>query len=213
MIRRKRTKDSRHQNKRQPKQRRVRNDSVFRELLDWFVPQGKLFAKDEFHGNVSWNAEQVAAQALVWSWQEAKNVTDAFDQTLEIFEDLKLKSAARTYPTFMNALDRYGDIFRSRLRERFQALAEEVGGQYYRTDDWLLIGFDGSRATAPRSASNELTFCAPHYGNGNRAKYGKKKSKGMRRKRNQQNPPQPQAPQAWITMLWHMGLRLPWTWR
>jgi hypothetical protein len=35
----------------------------------------------------------------------------------------------------------------------------------------------------------------------------------MRRKRNKQNKPEPQAPQAWITMMWHMGLRLPWTWR
>lgn len=35
----------------------------------------------------------------------------------------------------------------------------------------------------------------------------------MRRKRNEERPPQPQAPQAWVTMLWHMELRLPWTWR
>jgi hypothetical protein len=35
----------------------------------------------------------------------------------------------------------------------------------------------------------------------------------VRRRRNQKHPPQPQGPQAWITMLWHMGLRLPWTWR
>ncbi len=215
MSRRKQTKRSRRENKRQPqpKQRRVRNDTLFRELLDWFVPQGELFAKDEFHGNVKWNPAQLAAEALIWSWQEAKNVTDAFDQTLEICEDLGLKNMAMTYPSFMNALDRYGDTFRSRLRERFQTLAEEVGGHRFRTRGWVLIGFDGSRATAPRTVSNERAFCAPNYGNGKRAKYGKKKSKGMRRKRNQQNKPQPQAPQAWITMLWHMSLRLPWTWR
>jgi hypothetical protein len=35
----------------------------------------------------------------------------------------------------------------------------------------------------------------------------------MRRTRNKQNPPQPQKPQAWITMMWHMGLRLPWSLR
>jgi hypothetical protein len=92
-------------------------------------------------------------------------------------------------------------------------LAEEVGGCHFTTDDWVLIGFDGSRTTAPRSVSNERAFCSPNYGQGKRAKYGQKKSKGMRRKRNRDNPPQPQAPQAWITMLWHMSLRLPWTWR
>ena len=35
----------------------------------------------------------------------------------------------------------------------------------------------------------------------------------MRRKKNEKNKPQPQEPQAWITMLWHMRLRLPWMWR
>ena len=135
---RKRTKRSRRENKRQPqpKQRRVSNSTLFRELLDWFVPQGELFAKDEFHGNVKWNPEQLAAEALIWSWQEAKNVTDAFDQTLEICEDLGLKNMAMTYPTFMNGLDRYGDTFRLRLRERFQTLAEEVGGDRFRTGGW-----------------------------------------------------------------------------
>ena len=165
---RKQAKQSRRENKGQPqpKQHRIRNDTLFRELLDWFVPQGQLFAEDEFHGNVKWKPEQLAAEALIWSWQEAKNVTDAFDQTLEICEDLGLKNTAMTYPSFMNALDRHTDTFRSRLRERFQTLAEEVGGRRFRTDGWVLIGFDGSRATAPRTVSNEQAFCAPNYGNG-----------------------------------------------
>jgi hypothetical protein len=41
-----------------------------------------LFAKDEFHGNIKWNPDQLSAEALIWSWQETKNVTDAFDETL-----------------------------------------------------------------------------------------------------------------------------------
>lgn len=215
MSRRKRSNGSRRKNERQHpgEQGRVKNGTLFRGIVEWFVPQGELFAKDEFHGNIKWNPDQLSAEALIWSWQETKNVTDAFDETLEICEDLGLKNPAMTYASFMNALDRYDDTFRSRLRERIQTLAEEVGGRHYRTNGWVLIGFDGSRATAPRTVSNEQAFCAPNYGNGNRAKYGKKKSRGMRRRRNEENKPQPQAPQAWITMMWHMGLRLPWTWR
>ena len=75
------------------------------------------------------------------------------------------------------------------------------------------MGFDGSRTTTPRTVSNEREFCAANYGQGKTAKYRKKKSKGMRRRNNERNKPQPQAPQVWITMMWHMGLRLPWTWR
>ena len=35
----------------------------------------------------------------------------------------------------------------------------------------------------------------------------------MRRRKNERNKPQPQEPQVGITLLWHMGLRLPWMWR
>lgn len=192
---------------------RRKNKLLLLELIKWFVLERELFSEAEFHGNIKWKADQLAAQAVIWSWQETKNVTDAFNQTLEICEELGLKYTAMTYASFMNALHRYDDVFVARLREQYQTLAEEVGGKYFRTNGWVLIGFDGSRATAPRTVSNEQAFCAPNYGNGKRAKYGKKKSKGMRRKRNEQNKPQPQAPQAWITLMWHMGLRLPWTWR
>src|SRR5205085_8901433 len=80
-------------------------------------------------------------------------------------------------------------------------------------DGWVLIAFDGSRSTAPRTVANEAAYCAANYGRGKTAKYRKKKSKGMRRRKNQRNKAQPQEPQAWITLLWHMGLRLPWDWR
>jgi hypothetical protein len=207
------SKGSRRAKKQRRQRTRCRNKTHFVELLHWFLAEGELFSQDEFHGNTRWNPEQLAAQALIWSWQETKHVTDAFDHAREVCEELGWKKTARSYTSFMNALDRYDDVWMRRLRERCQRLAQQAGGRFFRTGDWLLIGFDGSRATAPRTVSNERAFCAPHYGHGKRAKYGQKKSKGLRRKRNQQHPPHPQAPQAWITMMWHMGLRLPWTWR
>lgn len=220
MSRRKPSNRSSRQNKREVRRRRkrlrkqaqVQYWKLLLVLVTWLVVK-ELFIKKEFHGNIKWKPDQLALQALIWSWQETKLVTDAFDYSLEVCRDLGLQQTAGTYTSFMNALDRYDDILVPAMRERCQELAEQVSGRYFRTHDWVLIGFDGSRATAPRTVSNEQAFCAPNYGNGQRAKYGKKKSKGMRRKRNQQNPPQPQAPQVWITMMWHMGLRLPWTWR
>ena len=50
----------------QPKQPQVRNDTLFRELLGWFVPQGDLFAKEEFHGNVRWGCETHFARWAVF---------------------------------------------------------------------------------------------------------------------------------------------------
>jgi hypothetical protein len=140
-------------------------------------------------------------------------VTDAFTVALEHCQDLKINGAAKTYTAFVNALDRYRKTFSLRLGQQFQALGEEVAGRFWQDGDWVLMGFDGSRVTTPRTVSNETEFCAPNYGQGQTAKYRKKKSKGMRRRKNEKNKPQPQAPQVWITMIWHMSLRLPWVWR
>jgi len=200
-------------NKRRRQTQRRRNKVVFQALLDWVVPMNQLFTKDMFHGNVKWSPEHVACQAIIWAWHDTKNVTDAFDMTLDTCEDLKIDSGARNYTTFINAIDRYRGVFHRQLRLQMQTLAEEVGGKFWRDRGWVLMGFDGSRVTTPRTVSNEKAFCAPNYGKGKTAKYRKKKTKGMRRRKNEKSTPQPQAPQIWITMMWHMGLRLPWSWR
>jgi len=189
------------------------NKTILRALVDWLIPVGTLFTKDRFHGNIKWTPEQLVAQAVIWAWQDTRNVTDAFVIASEVCESLKIENVAKTYTTFINALDRYRSTFGLRLGRQFQALAEEVASRFWRDSSWVLMGFDGSRATTPRTVSNEKEFCAPNYGKGQTAKYRKKKTKGLRRRKNEKNRPQPQAPQAWITMMWHMSLRLPWTWR
>lgn len=206
-------KSSRRRRRRLLELSRRKNKTLFFEAIQWLVTRAELFSKIKLHGNIKWDPAELAIQTLIWSWQEARNVTDAFNHTLEICEDLGLKQTAKTYTAFMNALGRYSKDFVPVMREQHQMLVEEVGGRSFRTNGWVLMAFDGSRITAPRSIANEQALCAPNYGNGKRAKYGKKKSKGLRRKRNEKNKPNPQAPQAWITMLWHMELRLPWTWR
>lgn len=213
MNRRKRSRITRQKSRRPGAGSRKTTGDEFQQRLSWFLPQSLSLAQGRIHGNVKWCPVQLVWQALIWSWQETRNVTDAFVQGLEICSELGLTKVTCSYTAFMNALDRYGHVLLPELRLRFQALAEEVGERYFEIEGWVLIAFDGSRVTAPRTVSNERAFCAPGYGTGKRARYGKKKSKGMRRRRNEQNKPHPQVPQVWITMLWHMGLRLPWTWR
>jgi hypothetical protein len=207
MVRRKHGDRSRHW--RQDIQR-GKNKTLFRELVEWLIPADTLFARDQFHGNIKWKPEQLAQQAMIWAWQDTRNVTDGFTRALEACRELDLEETAQTYTGFINALDRYRQTISVRLRERFQHLAETIGGRFWRNHGWVLMGFDGSRATAPRTVSNETTFCAPHYGQSGKAKARRKKGRDQRFR---QRPKHPQEPQVWITMLWHMNLRLPWTWR
>jgi hypothetical protein len=140
-------------------------------------------------------------------------VTDAFTQAAEWCRLTVGESPLMTYQGMMSALVRWTEsilpVLWSVLHLRMQAVAEKL----WSIDGWVPIAFDGSRSSAPRSQSNELALCAPAYGTGKTAKYRKKKSKGMRRLKNERNRAQPQEPQAWITLLWHMSLRLPWMWK
>ena len=182
-------------------------------LQKQFLPDDHIFAQVKFHGNTSWAPISFVWQALYWSWSGEPNVTDAFDDAAKWSERVSDDKPLSTYQGFMGAMVRWTDTFIPLLWTILQSRMKEWGGKFWKVNGWVPIAFDGSRSTAPRTKANEKAFCAPNYGAGKTAKYRKKKSKGMRRKMNQRNKPQPQTPQAWITLLWHMGLRMPWSWR
>ena len=107
---------------------------------------------------------------------------------------------------------KWTDSLRPRLWKATLLRREQLGGNYYQIGGCVLIAYDGSRGTAPRTKCNEKAYCTPHYGKSQKAKTRKN------RKKCQKCPPniiiqQPQVPQVWITLMWHMRLRLPWLWR
>ena len=189
------------------------NKESIAALLNWFLPSENIFAKLKFHGNTSWTSQSLVTLALCWAWSESRNLTDAFTEATSCCRTISASLPLGTYQGFMKAMLKWTSSFMMLLWPLLHERMQEIGGQFWRIGRWVLIAFDGSRNTAPRTKCNEKSFCAPNYGKGKRAKYGKKKSKGLRRKRNQASKPQPQQPQAWITLLWHMGLRLPWMWQ
>jgi len=192
---------------------RTTNKESLAALLEWFLPNDDIFAKLKFHGNTRWLPGSLLCLALYWSWSESRNLTDAFTEALGYCRTISACSPLSTYQGFMGAMVRWSPTFINLLCPLLHERMREIGGKFWQIDGWVPIAFDGSRSTAPRTKSNEDAFCAANYGKGKTARYRKKKSKGMRRKKNQKNKAQPQQPQAWITMMWHMGLRLPWMWR
>jgi hypothetical protein len=190
-----------------------RNVDYLKQQFHWLFPHADIFSSIRFHGNITWMPLPLVLLALCWSWSEARCVTDAFTEASAWCQTIIGHSPLSTYQGFMGTLatwtPRLLPVLLSVLHQRF----EQIGGSFYRVNGWVPIAFDGSRSTAARTKSNEEALCAKNYGKGNTAKYRKKKSKGLRRKKNKKNPGQPQAPQAWITLMWHMGLRLPWNWR
>lgn len=188
------------------------NGASVSRYIEWFLPSPEIFAGLKQHRNTTWTFIFLITQTLFWAWSESKNVTDAFTSATR--QCNKLDGAAlNTYQGLMGALVRWTGELMPLLWSRLHQLMQQLPGGFFEIAGWVPIAFDGSRSSAPRTEDNEQAFCAPNYGKGKTAKYRKKQTKGMRRRQNEKHKPLPQEPQAWITMLWHMGLRLPWMWR
>ena len=213
MSRRKRSRSARAAGSRRRRVRQHTNKEHLASMLDWFLPDESIFSEMRLHGNTKWLPRNLVYLAILWGCSELKNLTDAFLEAAECCQSMLGSAVLGTYQGFMGALSRWTPTLMKILWPVLQQRMEEIGGKHWRIHGWVPIAFDGSRSTAPRTAANERAFCAKNYGKGKTAKYRKKKSKGMRRRKNEKKKPQPQEPQAWITLLWHMGLRLPWMWR
>jgi hypothetical protein len=122
------------------------------------------------------------------------------------------------------------------LCQRFHFLMESHGGSHWRIGRWLPLAVDGSRVSVPRTLANEKAFCAPNFGHSRTARWRKRKGKGKRNgkgkgkgmgqgqgtaakkgkgtsTRRRKKKAAPVKPQIWLTLLWHMGLRMPWSWK
>jgi hypothetical protein len=119
-----------------------------------------------------------------------------------------------TYQGLLKALVTWTASWLPLLWDHLHRLMEEQGDAYWRVGAWLALAVDGSRVSVPRTKENEQAFCAPHYGHSRMAKYRRKKrAKSKRVRRKPKKKPQPTKPQIWVTLLWHMGLQMPWSWK
>lgn len=188
------------------------NATALRQMWTWLLPTTWLMAV-ALHGNTQWTPNQLVIQAFCWTWSSSRVLTDAFDEAIEWCRDLRVGPALTTYQGFMAALVKWSPALIREILGAMRLRMAALGSRFWRIGSWVLIAFDGSRASAPRTRSNERAFCAANYGKGKTAKYRKKKTKGLRRRRNKKNKVQPPPPQIWMTLLWHVGFRLPWAWR
>lgn len=195
-----------------PPSSRLSNARQLTKLRKWLLPNEGIFAGLRLHGNTNWTPAALVWLALCWAWQETKHVTDAFEMALAQCQRLGVTSV-ETYQGFMPALVKWTGPLMEVLRPHLHERMKQIGGKLFEIGGFVPLAFDGAREAAPRTESNEQELCAPNYGKGTTAKYRKKKTKGMRRTKNEKHKPQPQEPQVWSTMIWHMGLRLPWMWR
>jgi Transposase DDE domain len=188
------------------------NGETLRAAVAWAVDQ-QIFAHLKVHGNTVWKIADLILLTVVWVWSNDPTLTGAFVEAQRWSIDVLGRAAVGTYQGLAKALVTWTTSWVPLLWEHLHRLMEEHGGEHWRVGLWLALAVDGSRVSVPRTAENEKAFCAPNFGKSRMARYRRNKKAKGKRVRRKAKAPQPVKPQIWVTLLWHMGLQMPWSWR
>lgn len=193
------------------------NGAMLRSALTWAVEE-EIFADLKRHGNTSWSFPDLILLTLVWVWSGNPTLTGAFSEAQRWSLRVLGHVAVTTFQGLLKALQTWTTRLLPLLGQRLHQLMEAHGSEHWRVGRWLALAVDGSRVSVPRTQANEQAFCAPNYGSSSTARSRRKKNKGKRtgrkaNKKPQPVKPQPVKPQLWLTLLWHVGLRMPWSWK
>jgi hypothetical protein len=185
------------------------NVDLLQRALTWIVGRG-IFDHLPQHGNASWRPGQLIVLAILWVWSDHSQLTAGYLEARQAALRFHVDLTLYTYQGFIRALVTWTERLRPLLWSRLHALMEQVGGGYWRLGEFVVLAVDGSRVTVPRTAENERAFAAQNFGRGGRAKTRKKWKNKKRRSKKLCHPVKPQI---WLTMIWHVGLKMPWSWQ
>jgi hypothetical protein len=179
------------------------------QAIAWFS-RSNSFTNLTLHGNVGWKAAHLIGLVVLWVWSDQRRLTGAFAQAHALAQTILGKPAVDSYQGMMGALRSYSQQLLPALSSQLHRLMEQSAGEHWRIGRWLALAVDGSRISTPRSKSNERVFAAKNYGFGGRARY---RSKWKNKQRRSKPLGEPMKPQIWLTLIWHMGLKMPWCWK
>lgn len=188
------------------------NGATLRAAVGWALDR-QIFAHLKIHGNTAWQIADLILLTVVWVWSNHTTLTGAFVEAHRWSIDVLGRAAVKTYQGFIKALVTWTASWLPLLWDHLHRLMEEQGGEHWRVGRWVPLAVDGSRISVPRTKDNEKAFCAPHFGQSRTAQYRRKKKAKRQRVRRKVKEAQPVKPQIWITLLWHMGLQMPWSWK
>jgi hypothetical protein len=194
---------------------RALNGETLLAALRWVVDAG-IFDELKFHGNTGWKPVELVILTVVWVWSESSTLTGAFQEAHRWSMKVLARAALGTYQGLMGALVTWTERILPLLWGRLHALSREHGGDHWRIGLWVALAVDGSRIDAARTKANERAFCAPNYGRSRTADYRRRKRRRQgrpQRRRRRQRKAAAVKPQVWLTLIWHMGLRMPWSWK
>lgn len=163
-----------------------------------------------FRDDCTWRPQQLAATALLWAWSDELTLGDRFFAARRLAQFLfaPQQEFAGSVQAFVKLLLRWTAVLVGVLQATFRRQMQRDLPALWRMGGLVLFGVDGSRVDVPRSLSHEAAH-APA-----------RDAKGRKLKRNRRQKPRTaihsrkaNVPQMWLTLLFHVGTGLPWSWR
>ena len=193
------------------------NGADLKRAVSW-VFNASIFDEVRLHGNVNWTALALVQLAVLWVWSPDSSLVLAADAAVELARVMFGAAPVGSYQALTNALKRYSVQLLPILWRRLQSLMEQCDEDKWRVGLWLALAMDGSRVGVPRTWQNEQRFCKPVGARKKKARKNKQRSRHANRKKadvgqKTHYDPQPVGPQMWLTMIWHLGLNVPWCWK
>ena len=216
-----------HQDRKSPQQIVV-NHQVLREVIAWLLPPA-LFVGMHVRQGSKWKPRMLAAAALFWAASDRPTLGERFHHARKIIKVIFHWQPApgTTYEGFVKVLRRWHQELLVAVVGLLRARMEQELQEQYQVAGFTVFAVDGSRVATPRTKSNQRAYSAKPTRKRN-AKKKPKRSKSQRarerkaraakrRKTKKQSAASIEkktiTTQMWLTLLWHVGTGLPWSWR
>jgi len=162
----------------------------------------------QMEGSATGHCGGLMGVAVLWVWSGRTTLGRSFVHARRLSRAMFGCVAVTTYQGLTGALNTWSPKLLPAIQKRLHKLMEQVGGdEHGRVGLWVALAVDGSRVSTPRTVSNEKAFAAKNDGKGRKAQSRRKwKNKKQRSKKLSA----PVKPQMWLTLIWHMGLKMPW---
>ena len=95
---------------------------LLRGALEWFLKDCS-FTDIRWPGNVAWNATQLVALAVLWSWSDHSTLTGAFEHARQLANDMFGAVAVTSYQGLTGALRAYTEQLLPRLWRSLTSIA------------------------------------------------------------------------------------------
>ncbi len=193
------------------------NHRVIKQVVDQFIAPA-LLAGFKTRIGAKWKPRLLAAVALLWAVSSARNLTDRFEKARKVVVKIFRwhPEPGASYQGFMKMLAKWHDGLMVAIVPHVRAKMKTLLSQQWTIAGYAVFAGDGSRVELARTESLEKAY-SPQ-GKKNRKKTGKRRKgrarvKVAKKQSDDTVAKKANSPQMWLTLLWHVGTGLPWSWR